>query len=93
MTARTVNDGVAEPERQAGDERYLGDVDQPQTPRPIDSESDHTAGEDRRAEIVSDRVAQKSGQRRNPVRDVRVTDRAQCEEIIKRETGIAGGNQ
>ena len=87
------HDRIAEPEREAGDKGDLGDVDQGQAPRPIDSESHHAAGEDRRAEIVSDRVAQKSGERRDPVRNVRLADRAQREEIIERQANIAGGNQ
>jgi hypothetical protein len=75
---------IAEPERQSGDEGDLDHIGNAQTPGGVDTKADGAGGEDRRAKIVPDRVADEACQRRDPKRHVAASDRVQREVIVKR---------
>ena len=85
--------GIAEPERQPGEEADLGDLDDAQAPGGIDAIAHGAAGEHAGADIVADRVAGEAGQRRDPVRDFGAPDRAQREQVVEGQRQIAGGDE
>ena len=85
--------GVAEPEREAGNEAELGDLDGVEPPGRIDAVAHRAAGEDAGADIVADRIAGESAERRDAVRHVMAADRAQREQIVEGQREIAEGDE
>src|SRR5205823_12161037 len=63
----TEHEGIAEPERQPGEETDFGDVDGVQTVVRIDPETDGAAGKYGGADVVADRIAGKTRQRGDAV--------------------------
>ena len=90
--AETEHRGIAEPERQAGDEAKLGDLDGVEPPGRIDAVAHRTAGEHAGADVVADRIAGEAAERRDPVGDLRMADRAQGEQVVEGEREVAAGN-
>ena len=84
---------IAEPEREAGDEADLGDVDRVQAPRRIHAIAHGAAGERAGADIVSDRIAGEAGERGDAVRHVVAADRVQREQIVEGQREVAGGDE
>ena len=64
-----------------------------QAPGGIDAKPDRAAGEDRRAKIVPDRIADEARHRRDPIRHVAAADRAQREIIVERQRDVAGNDK
>ena len=85
--------GVAEPERQAGNEAELGDLDGVEPPGRVHAVAHRAAGEDAGADIVADRIAGEPAERGDAVRHVMAADRAQREEIVERQREIAEGDE
>ncbi len=85
--------GIAEPERQPGEEADLGDVDRVQAPGGIDPIAHRAAGEDAGADIVSDRIAGEGGERIDAVGDLAVTDGPDGEQVIEGQREIARGDE
>src|SRR5947208_6141047 len=55
--------GIAKPERQSGQEAYLGNVDRVEPPVGIDAVAHRAAGKDAGTDIVPDRIAGKGSER------------------------------
>ena len=85
--------GVAEPEGEPGNKADLGDFDDAQAPGGVDAVAHGAAGEDARANIVSDRIAGEARERRDAIRHVGAADGAQREQIVEGERHIAGGDE
>ena len=84
---------IAEPERHAGDEGDLGDIDHRQSPDRVDAEPDQSAGQDGGAETVTDCRTREARERRDRVGDFGAADDAQREHIVKREGDVAGDDE
>ena len=81
---------VAQPKGQAGHEADFCDVDDAEAPSRIDAVAHGAAGKHAGADIVTDRIAGKAAQRRDTVRHVRASDRAQREQIVECECQVTG---
>ena len=80
---------VAQPERQPGDKRDFDHIGNAQAPGGVDAKPDGSGGEDRRAKIVPDGVADEACHRGDPIRHLAAADRAQREVVVKRQGDIA----
>src|SRR5205823_9680004 len=85
--------GVAKPERQSGQEAYLGNVDRVEAPVGINTIAHRAAGKDARTDIVADRIAGKGSQRVDAVGDIAVADRAYRKQIIECQGELAWRNE
>ena len=70
------DEGIAEPEGQAGQEADFGDVDRIQPVVRINPEADRAARENGGADIVANGIAGEAGQRRDAVRHVFLAERS-----------------
>ena len=75
--------GIAEPERQAGQETDFCDVDRVQSPGRINAIAYRASGEDAGADIMSDRIAGEGGERVDAVRNIGAADRANREQVVE----------
>ena len=80
---------VAQPERQPGDKGDFDHIGNAQAPGGVDAKPDGAGGEDRRAKIVPDRVADEACHGGDPIRHLAAADRAQREVIVKRQGDVA----
>ena len=84
---------IAEPERQAGQETDLCDVDRIQPPSGINPIAHRASGKDAGADIMPDRIAGEGRERVDAVRNIAAADRANSEKVIECQREIARGHE